>query len=329
MRPTWNPRWLSSGGDRDDAEDATLDAGHVVAISAGGETTEDNLITACETCNHGKSARLVVQRTRDHQLAGVAAGVSRVPSSPVRVAGQRPRRTDEQDGLPGRPSWEGYSGCALSRSLEAVLDNPWGLAVGDHVRATGNRAGLHTVAGIVTSLTDDGFDVYLDSLYSAEAGGWRFPERTLHVLAADVGEVERSAPAAMVRRYKGASQADTLRDFEIEAAVLSKAGYIPTTQSWTRGQWGTSAWILAFLALIFVIGIIVLVYMIAVRPAGELVVTYEFKPTAMPSGRDETTRDGPTKVCPQCAEEVKAAALLCRFCRYEFGQPPPPGPSGA
>jgi len=25
-----------------------------------------------------------------------------------------------------------------------------------------------------------------------------------------------------------------------------------------------------------------------------------------------------TKVCPQCAEEVKSAALVCRFCHYEF-----------
>jgi hypothetical protein len=27
-----------------------------------------------------------------------------------------------------------------------------------------------------------------------------------------------------------------------------------------------------------------------------------------------------TKVCPQCAEEVKLAAKICRFCRYEFPQ---------
>ena len=26
-----------------------------------------------------------------------------------------------------------------------------------------------------------------------------------------------------------------------------------------------------------------------------------------------------TKVCPRCAETVKSAALVCRFCGYEFG----------
>jgi hypothetical protein len=35
---------------------ATLHLDHVVPASAGGETSEDNLITACETCNLGKPA---------------------------------------------------------------------------------------------------------------------------------------------------------------------------------------------------------------------------------------------------------------------------------
>ena len=30
-----------------------------------------------------------------------------------------------------------------------------------------------------------------------------------------------------------------------------------------------------------------------------------------------------TKTCPDCAEEVKAAARICRFCRYEFDRPEP------
>lgn len=39
---------------------ATLHLDHVVPVAAGGATTEDNLITACDTCNLGKSARDVV-----------------------------------------------------------------------------------------------------------------------------------------------------------------------------------------------------------------------------------------------------------------------------
>lgn len=36
----------------------------------------------------------------------------------------------------------------------------------------------------------------------------------------------------------------------------------------------------------------------------------------------------PTKLCPQCAELVRAAAALCLYCRYEFGPLPAPGMSG-
>jgi 5-methylcytosine-specific restriction endonuclease McrA len=39
---------------------ATLHLDHVVPVVAGGETSEDNLITACEQCNLGKSASEVV-----------------------------------------------------------------------------------------------------------------------------------------------------------------------------------------------------------------------------------------------------------------------------
>jgi hypothetical protein len=39
----------------------------------------------------------------------------------------------------------------------------------------------------------------------------------------------------------------------------------------------------------------------------------------------------PTKTCPICAAEAKAAALVCSHCRYEFGpedQPSEPGRPG-
>jgi ribosomal protein L40E len=33
-----------------------------------------------------------------------------------------------------------------------------------------------------------------------------------------------------------------------------------------------------------------------------------------------------SKVCPRCAERVKNAALVCRFCGYDFGPTQPPEP---
>lgn len=36
-----------------------------------------------------------------------------------------------------------------------------------------------------------------------------------------------------------------------------------------------------------------------------------------------------TKSCPRCAERVKRAALVCRYCGYEFGPPVPPPPPAA
>ena len=37
-----------------------LHVDHVVPLAAGGATTEDNLLTACEECNLGKATRAVV-----------------------------------------------------------------------------------------------------------------------------------------------------------------------------------------------------------------------------------------------------------------------------
>jgi len=39
------------------------------------------------------------------------------------------------------------------------------------------------------------------------------------------------------------------------------------------------------------------------------------------------TRD-PEKTCPKCAELIKAAAKICRFCQHEFADETEPAPDG-
>jgi len=59
--------------------------------------------------------------------------------------------------------------------------------------------------------------------------------------------------------------------------VLASHHWFAVSQTYVPGSWGTGAWVLAFLSLIFLVGIIVLVYMLAAKPAGALVVVYEYR----------------------------------------------------
>ena len=104
-----------------------------------------------------------------------------------------------------------------------------------------------------------------------------------------------------------------------EAHELAFHNWFPASQTYVPGTSGKGARVRAFLN--------------AAKPAGELVVVYEYRPETsapaitavpVPIEPDAARATDDTKTCPQCAEQVKAAALVCRFCRYEFGPPPPP-----
>lgn len=75
-----------------------------------------------------------------------------------------------------------------------------------------------------------------------------------------------------------------------------------------RGGPGTGIWTLFFASGLGIFGGILLI-------GGASLQTPTVGP---PSNEQEAEID--TKLCPRCAETVKTAALVCRFCGHEFGE---------
>ena len=85
---------------------------------------------------------------------------------------------------------------------------------------------------------------------------------------------KRGQSATIVRVYKGRQQADAVKAMQKDAANLGKQGYYPVSQSWAQGQWGCGAFLVALALCFLVIGILVFIYMLLVKPEGTMTVTY-------------------------------------------------------
>lgn len=112
----------------------------------------------------------------------------------------------------------------------------------------------------------------------------------------------------LVRKYSG-SEKIVSELFQKDSLELAKIGYRPVSQNWIPGSYGFGSFIMATLLCFIIIGFLVFIYMMIVKPDGSLTVTFE---------RESKKETVATKTCPQCAEEVKAAAKICRFCQYQF-----------
>ena len=85
-------------------------------------------------------------------------------------------------------------------------------------------------------------------------------------------------PLTVVREYKGKQQKDANGEFTREAQQFSALGYTVMSQSWAQGQWGCGAWLVALFCILLVgLGLLILAYMLIVKPAGTLTVTYTLK----------------------------------------------------
>ena len=118
------------------------------------------------------------------------------------------------------------------------------------------------------------------------------------------------APATIVRTYHGRQQADAVVAFQHDAAVAAEAGYFPVSQSWAPGQWGCGAFLLALVLSIFLIGILIFVYLLIVKPDGTLTVTYarrDVSPQLAPGSGATSTDNLPPSALASRLEELDAA----------------------
>jgi uncharacterized protein YecT (DUF1311 family) len=92
-----------------------------------------------------------------------------------------------------------------------------------------------------------------------------------------------SRKRVIVRTYRG-SQASATAQFQADAVKLAAQGYFPTSQSWAPGSYGCGCFVVAVLLCFLLIGILIFIYMLIVKPAGTLSVTYELRNESSSAG---------------------------------------------
>ena len=80
----------------------------------------------------------------------------------------------------------------------------------------------------------------------------------------------------VVKTYKG-RHAQATAAFQADAAIMAAQGYVPLSQSWAEGAYGCGSFLVALILCVVLIGIVIFIYMLIVKPPGVLTVVYELR----------------------------------------------------
>jgi len=83
-------------------------------------------------------------------------------------------------------------------------------------------------------------------------------------------------PRILTRTYRGKPEEAT-RLYNADAAQLAPMGYVPISQQYVPGTWTCGQFLLALVLAFVLVGILIFIYMLLVKPAGVLTVTYELR----------------------------------------------------
>lgn len=125
--------------------------------------------------------------------------------------------------------------------------------------------------------------------------------------AAEIANEVAAAPGTIIRTYRGKQQVDAVAAMRADAAALAQHGYFPTSQSWAQGQWGCGAFLVALLLCLLLVGILIFIYMLIVKPDGTLTVTYALNQDA-PGTAPSPTVAAPDSTPPQSGPEPRTLA---------------------
>lgn len=108
---------------------------------------------------------------------------------------------------------------------------------------------------------------------------WPPPPKGLPTSGPAWGQPVPAGTPIVTRVYRGRPE-QAMAMFLADAEIMARQGYVPISQVYTPGSWGVGAFIIALVLLFVVVGLLVLLYLLMVKPAGMLTVTYQLQPAA-------------------------------------------------